>query len=132
MWLKLPKSAKYGKFQKRKVFIYGKFQIRKVFIYGKCQIRKESESTVNKLSEIRTAESFLPCLERVPRKESLQIRQVFRKGKSSNEESAEAKANKESSVRGLFKIQIADISFLIQRCAHTAAVISSNLGSKIS
>ena len=81
MLLKLPKSAKYGKCQK---------------------------------------------------KESFQIRKVFRKGKFSNEESAEAKANKESSVRRLFEIQIADLSFLVQRCAHTAAVISSYLGSKIS
>ena len=68
----------------------------------------------------------------MPNKESFQIRKVFRKGKFSNEESAEAKANKESSVRRLFEIQIADLSFLVQRCAHTAAVISSYLGSKIS
>ena len=69
---------------------------------------------------------------KVPKKESFQIRKVFRKGKFSNEESAEAKANKESSVRRLFEIQIADLFFLVQRCAHTAAVISSYLGSKIS
>ena len=51
---------------------------------------------------------------KVPKKESFQIRKVFRKGKFSNKESAEAKANKESSVRRLFEIQNADLSFLIQ------------------
>ena len=65
-------------------------------------------------------------------KKSFQKRKVFRKEKFSNKESAEAKANKESSVRRLFEIQITNLSFLVQRCAHTAAVISSNLGSKIS
>ena len=130
--VKTAKKCQIWKVPEKESFHIWKVPNKESFIYGKCQTRKESKSAASKLSEIRTAESFLPCLERVPRKESLQIRQVFRKGKSSNEESAEAKANKESSVRGLFKIQIADISFLIQRCAHTAAVISSNLGSKIS
>ena len=111
--LKSAKKCQIWKVPEKKVFIYGKFQIRKVFIYGKCQIRKVSKSTVSELSEIRTAESFLPYLEHVPRKESFQIRQVFKKGKSSNEESAEAKANKESSVRRLFEIQNADLSFLV-------------------